>query len=277
MTGELTVNRMVFFISDQTGITVQRLGEALLAHFPDTEIDRVDIPFVDTEAKARQVVDRIETAIRLGLAPVVLCSIDDATVRAIVRRSGVLCLDVLEAFIAPLEQAFGVPASPKTDQAQGTPESTEYEDRIEAINFTLAHDDGVDGKHLADADIVLIGVSRSGKTPTSLYLSLQFGIRAANFPLTEDDLENQTLPKSLAPHRRKLFGLSIDPMRVHRIREERRPGSRYASLAQCQFEARQALRLYQRLNIPHLDSTHKSIEEISTTIIQQFGLKRRFF
>ncbi|MFZ5491137.1 MAG: posphoenolpyruvate synthetase regulatory kinase/phosphorylase PpsR [Pseudomonadota bacterium] len=272
-----SISRMVFFISDQTGITVQRLGEALLAHFPDTDIDRVDIPFVDSPAKAAQAVDRIVTAVKLGKAPVVLCSIDASDVRAIIRGSGVLCLDVLEAFIAPLEQAFGLPASHNTDPAQRVPESSQYEERIEAINFTLAHDDGVDGKQLAEADIILIGVSRSGKTPTSLYLSLQFGIRAANFPLTEDDLENQTLPKSLLPHRQKLFGLSIDPMRIHRIREERRPGSRYASLAQCQFEARQALRLYQRLNIPHLDSTHKSIEEISTTIIQVFDLKRRFF
>jgi regulator of PEP synthase PpsR (kinase-PPPase family) len=271
------MTRSVFFVSDQTGITVQRLGEALLAHFPDAAIERIDIPFVDTPAKAEQVVGRIRAAVHIGAAPVVLCSIADDDLRAIIQRSGVLCLDVLETFIAPLEQAFGVAATHHASQTHGVPESGDYEERIEAINFTLAHDDGVDGKHLAEADIILIGVSRSGKTPTSLYLSLQFGIRAANFPLTEDDLENQTLPKSLLPHRQKLFGLSIDPMRVHRIREERRPGSRYASLPQCQFEARQALRLYQRLNIPHLDSTHKSIEEISTTVIQQFGLKRRVF
>lgn len=269
--------RPVFFISDQTGLTVQRLGEALLAHFPATAIERIDIPFTDTPDKATQAVERIRAAADQGALPVVMSSVDNAEVRAIIRSSGVLCLDVLETFIAPLEQAFGTAASHNTDPTRGAPESNEYEDRIEAINFSLAHDDGVDGKRLQDADIILIGVSRSGKTPTSLYLSLQFGIRAANFPLTEDDLENQTLPKSLLPHRRKLFGLNIEPIRIHRIREERRPGSRYASLAQCQFEARQALRLYQRLNIPHLDSTHKSIEEISTTIIQQFGLKRRVF
>ena len=271
------MTRTVFFVSDQTGITVQTLGEALLAHFPADAIERIDIPFIDSERKAQQVASRIRDTATLGEPPVVLSSITDDHLRAVIRSSGVLCLDVLETFIAPLEQAFGVAARHGVSPTHGVPESNDYEERIEAINFSLAHDDGVDGKHLAEADIILIGVSRSGKTPTSLYLSLQFGIRAANFPLTEDDLENQTLPKSLLPHRNKLFGLSIDPMRVHRIREERRPGSRYSSLPQCQFEARQALRLYQRLNIPHLDSTHKSIEEISTTIIQQFGLKRRFF
>lgn len=271
------MTRTVFFVSDQTGITVQTLGEALLSHFPGADTERVDIPFIDSTAKAMQVAARIGDAVARGEKPVVLCSLTDTASRAIIKRTGVLCLDVLETFIAPLEEAFGVAAVPQATQTHGAPESSNYEERIEAINFSLAHDDGVDGKHLTDADIVLIGVSRSGKTPTSLYLSLQFGIRAANFPLTEDDLENQTLPKSLLPHRRKLFGLSIDPVRVHRIREERRPGSRYASLPQCQFEARQALRLYQRLNIPHLDSTHKSIEEISTTVIQQFGLKRRVF
>ncbi|MGK2940499.1 MAG: posphoenolpyruvate synthetase regulatory kinase/phosphorylase PpsR [Immundisolibacter sp.] len=271
------MTRSVFFVSDQTGITVQTLGHALLTHFPTAQIERVDIPFVDSPAKATAVLARILDAATDGDPPVILCSISDDAVRAIIKSSGLLCLDVLEAFIAPLEAAFGVAAAQQTLHTHGAPESGDYEERIEAINFSLAHDDGVDGKHLSDADIILIGVSRSGKTPTSLYLSLQFGIRAANFPLTEDDLENQSLPKSLLPHHKKLFGLSIDPMRIRRIREERRPGSRYASLPQCQFEARQALRLYQRLNIPHLDSTHKSIEEISTTVIQQFGLKRRIF
>ena len=271
------MTRTVFFVSDQTGITVQTLGQALLAHFPSANIERVDQPFIDSAVKAERVAARIVEAAATGDPPVVLCSIADQHLRGIIKRSGALCLDVLETFIAPLESAFGVSASHHASQTHGVPESSDYEERIEAINFSLAHDDGVDGKHLAEADIILIGVSRSGKTPTSLYLSLQFGIRAANFPLTEDDLENQTLPKSLLPHRSKLFGLSIDPMRIHRIREERRPGSRYASLPQCQFEARQALRLYQRLNIPHLDSTHKSIEEISTTVMQQFGLKRRIF
>lgn len=271
------MTRTVFFVSDQTGITVQTLGQALLAHFPSAAIERVDIPFIDSLSKAEQVLARIRDVATTGEPPIVLCSIADDELRAVIKRSDVLCLDVLETFIAPLEAAFGVAASHQAGHTHGVPESGGYEERIEAINFSLEHDDGVDGKHLADADIILIGVSRSGKTPTSLYLSLQFGIRAANFPLTEDDLENQTLPKSLLPHRGKLFGLSIDPMRVHHIREERRPGSRYASLTQCQFETRQAQRLYQRLNIPHLDSTHKSIEEIATTVIQQFGLKRRIF
>jgi len=270
------MTRSVFFVSDQTGITVQTLGQALLAHFPSAAIERIDIPFIDSLPKAQQVLARIRDVAATGELPIVLCSIADEELRAVIKRSGVLCLDVLETFIAPLEAAFGMAARHQAS-THGSPESGDYEERIEAINFSLAHDDGVDGKHLAEADIILVGVSRSGKTPTSLYLSLQFGIRAANFPLTEDDLENQTLPKSLLPHRGKLFGLSIDPMRVHRIREERRPGSRYASLPQCQFETRQALRLYQRLNIPHLDSTHKSIEEIATTVIQQFGLKRRVF
>lgn len=269
--------RTVFFVSDQTGITVQTLGQALLAHFPKAAVERIDIPFIDSPDKAERVLARIRDVAATGERPIVLCSLADDDLRTVIKRSGVLCLDVLETFIAPLEAEFGMTASHQVSNTHGSPESGDYEERIEAINFSLAHDDGVDGKHLADADIILIGVSRSGKTPTSLYLSLQFGIRAANFPLTEDDLENQTLPKSLLPHRGKLFGLSIDPMRVHRIREERRPGSRYASLPQCQFEARQALRLYQRLNIPHLDSTHKSIEEISTTVIQQFNLKRRIF
>lgn len=268
--------RTVFLVSDRTGITAQTLGQALLAQFGALEMARVTVPFVTDEAGARAVVERIQTtAARDGVMPVVLSSIADDRVRAVLKTSGALCLDFLETFIGPLEQVLGAPSLHHAGlPSHGDPASAAYERRMDAINYTLAHDDGIVSNQLGEAEIILIGVSRSGKTPTSLYLGLQFGIRVANFPLTEDELAAPRLPRTLEPFRTKLFGLTIDPLRMHHIRQARRPGSRYASREQCEFETRQALRLYRDQGIPHLDTTTRSIEEIATTITQQAGLNR---
>lgn len=270
--------RTVFLVSDRTGITVQALGQALLQQFSDLEVEPVNVPFVADERAAREVVERVHAAaVRDGAMPIVFSSLADDHLRDILKTSGALCLDFLESFIAPLEQALGQPSLHRAGHTRAAPDSAAYERRIEAVNFTLAHDDGITTSQLDEAEIILIGVSRSGKTPTSLYLGLQFGIRAANFPLTEDELAVPTLPISLRPFRAKLFGLTIDPLRMHHIRNARRPGSRYASLRQCEFEVRQALRLYTELGIPHLDTSTRSIEEIASTITQQAGLSRAVF
>lgn len=270
--------RTVFLVSDRTGITAQTLGRALLSQFGALDVARVTVPFVNDETAARTLVERVRaTAVRDGVMPIVLSSIADDQLRAILKTSGALCLDFLETFIAPLEQALGAPSLHRAGVSHGGPESAAYERRIDAVNFTLAHDDGIVTAQLHEAEIILIGVSRAGKTPTSLYLGLQFGIRAANCPLTEDELVVPKLPTTLEPFRDKLFGLTIDPQRMHHIRQARRPGSRYASREQCEFEVRQALRLYRELGIPHLDTTTRSIEEIATTITQQAGLTRAVF
>lgn len=270
--------RTVFLVSDRTGITAQTLGRALLSQFGALDVARVTVPFVSDDTAAHTLVERIRaTAVRDGVMPIVLSSIADDRLRAILKTSGALCLDFLETFIAPLEQALGAPSLHRAGASHGDPESAAYERRIDAVNFTLAHDDGIVTAQLHEAEIILIGVSRAGKTPTSLYLGLQFGIRAANCPLTEDELVVPKLPATLVPFRDKLFGLTIDPQRMHHIRQARRPGSRYASREQCEFEVRQALRLYRELGIPHLDTTTRSIEEIATTITQQAGLTRAVF
>ncbi len=270
-----TRTRSVFFLSDHTGISVETLANALLAPFPKVEFNRHSLPFIDTIAKAEEARELIRTDQEMtGLAPIVFSTLMDPVIRAITRQSDALCFDFLETFTAPLERSLGVKAVHEDIKVHGLGPATEYDDRIDAINFTLAHDDGVDSKHLEDADIIMIGVSRAAKTPTCMFLAVQYGLRAANFPITEDDLEHKHLPASLKGLNNKLFGLTIDPVRIQQIRQERRPDSRYASLAQCQFEVRQAEKLYQRFNIPFLETTHLSIEELSAKIIQKTGLSR---
>jgi regulator of PEP synthase PpsR (kinase-PPPase family) len=176
---------------------------------------------------------------------------------------------VFDAFIPPLEAELGTASSHAVGKFHGV--SNGYTSRIDAVNFTLAHDDGL-GTKLAEADIVLVGVSRCGKTPTCLYLALQYGLYAANYPLTGEDFERGKLPDLVSAHRSKLFGLSISAERLRQIRQERRPDSTYSSLATCQREVHQAEALFRQLNIPYLDSTAISIEEIASTIVHKTGL-----
>ncbi len=267
--------RTAFFVSDRTAITAETLGHSLLTQFDAIVVKRVSLRFVDNVERARQVVARIEqAALEDGQRPLVFSTLIDAQVRDILRATPCVFLDFFDTFIAPLEQELQVKSTLTAGRSHGLTDLFAYSARIDAINFTLNHDDGSTLSHLEDADIILIGISRTGKTPTCLYLSLHYGIRAANFPLTEDDLEELQLPRALRDYRAKLFGLSLDPLRLQRIRQERLPNSRYASLSQCEYETRQAEALFRKLGLPYVESTMKSIEEIATTIIDMAGLEK---
>jgi [pyruvate, water dikinase]-phosphate phosphotransferase / [pyruvate, water dikinase] kinase len=270
--------RTVFFVSDGTGITVEMLGHSLLTQFEGIEFQHVTIPFVDTIAKARACVARIEDAARDGSArPVVFTTLVNGEVRDVVRAAGAFVLDFFEVFLDPLEGEFGTKSSHTIGRSHSALDTKQYTNRIDAINFALAHDDGVSSRDLDKADVILVGVSRSGKTPTSLYLALKFGIRAANYPLIPEDFDRLQMPTVLENYRPKLFGLSIAPERLCEIRHERRPNSRYANLDNCRFEVQAAQQLMQREGIQWADSTTKSIEEIATTIMQDFKLERRVY
>ncbi len=184
---------------------------------------------------------------------------------------------MFRTFVEPLEVEFGVKSNHRVGRFSDAAKSEEYNDRIEAINFSLAHDDGQSAKNLEAADVILVGVSRSGKTPTSLYLAMQHGIKAANYPLIPEDFERAHLPSSLAPHKRKCFGLTIDPGRLSQIRNERRPGSKYAAIENCRYEVREAEQMMKRSSIAWLSSTHKSIEEIATTILRDIRPDRLIY
>lgn len=267
--------RSAFFISDSTCITAQNLGRALLTQFEFLDIRQQSLRFVNTPERARKACAQIErSAARDGAAPLVFSTLIDPEVRDILRATRCVYFDLFETFVTRLEQELGAAAVPTTGHSHGMTDREQYFARMEAVNFTLNHDDGGSVTHLDQADIVLIGISRTGKTPTCLDLSLNHGVRAANFPLTEDDLDELRLPRVLEPHRARLFGLSTDPARLHQIRNERLPNSRYASLQQCEYETRQAEALYRKLGIPYLTTTMMSIEEISATIVDLAGLER---
>jgi len=271
--------RTVFFISDRTGITAEMLGNSLLTQFESLQFHRVTIPFVDSMEKVGDAVRQVNaTAQAEGRRPIVVSSIvDDVMSEAIRRDVDGLTLDMFQTFIQPLEAELGAKSSHAAGRSHGIANSHEYFARMEAINFTQAYDDGAATRDLDKAQVILIGVSRCGKTPTSLYLALQFGIRVANSPLTPDDFADRRLPASVMPFRERLFGLTIQPERLREIREERRPGSHYAQLDNCRHEVREAENLMLQHGVPMLDTTSKSIEEIATTILHRAKLARHIF
>jgi len=270
------MKRKVFYISDGTGITVEALAKSLLTQFEEVTFDREIIPYVDTVDKVRSVVERInESADTEGQPPIVFSSMVDVSCRNILEASKGVVLDFFGTFISPLEKVLGVKSSYTIGGVHTMGSGEGYGRWIDAVNFALQYDDGQRIQKLDTADLILTGVSRSGKTPTSLYLAMQFGIRAANYPLTEEDFKCDGLPKLLKPYKNILFGLTISPQRLSSIRQERKPNSRYASLAQCRSEVQIVERMFQHEKIPYLNTTAKSIEELASGILIQTGLKRR--
>jgi len=271
--------RTVFFISDRTGITAEMLGNSLLTQFEDFQFQRVTIPFVDTLEKIDEAVRQVNaTADAQGRRPIVVSSVVSETMSEIIRRdANALTLDLFQIFIQPLEAELGSKSSHAAGRSHGISNSHEYFARMEAINFAQAHDDGAATRELGKAQVILVGVSRCGKTPTTLYLALQFGVKAANFPLTPDDFADRVLPRSVLPFKEKLFGLTIAPDRLHEIRQERRRGSPYAALDNCRYEVREAEQLMNREGIPMIDTTSKSIEEIAATILHRAKLARHIY
>jgi regulator of PEP synthase PpsR (kinase-PPPase family) len=237
----------------------------------------VTLPFIDTIDKAQAAVAQVNESHRDGQRPLVFSSIVNDAVRAEINKADAVVLDVFERFIVPLENALGRKSLHAVGRTHSVANVKDYNHRIEAINFTLAHDDGVTHRGLEDADIILVGVSRSGKTPTCLYMAMQFGIKAANYPLIPEDLEANRVPPMLTPLKPKVWGLSIAPERLHHIRSERRPDSRYAALDNCRYEVSAAEKLMRQAGIPYLDSTTKSIEEIATHMLHEAHLVRRVY
>ena len=268
-------NRTVFFVSDGTGITAETFGNAILAQF-EISPRHVRLPFVDTVDKAHQVIRQINhTGEVEGKRPIVFTTLVNMEILAVIKShcNGML-LDMFGIFVAPLENELGIKSNHRVGRFSDASKSQAYHDRIEAINFSLAHDDGQSHRDLAGSDVILVGVSRSGKTPTSLYLAMQYGLKASNYPLIPEDFERRQLPPALVPHRKKVFGLTISPVRLSEIRNERRPNSSYSDLVNCRNEVHEAEAMMRREGIRWLSTTTKSIEEIATTILQEVRPER---
>jgi regulator of PEP synthase PpsR (kinase-PPPase family) len=271
------MQRTVFFISDGTAITAETLGHSLMTQFPGIEFRQVRKPFVGDEIKAREVVEEINrTGEKEGLPPIVFNTIVNDRLNAVLRANKGITIDLFTTFLGPLSDALGVKPEHSVGQAHGVADAKRYEDRMEATNYAMTHDDGVSLDY-GKADLILVGVSRSGKTPTCLYMALNFGVKAANYPLTEEDLERQRLPPFLRSEKRKIVGLMIDPDRLAQIRETRRPASRYASMRQCHWEVDAAESLLRMEGVPIFHTTHSSIEEIASRVLMQLGLQREMF
>ena len=273
-----TQTRTVFFISDSTGISAQTLGHTLLAQFEHINFRQITYSFIDSVEKAQQCLPKIiEAKNRDSHRPVIFSTLLDEDIQKVFHDVDALFIEFIDPFIDELEREFDQEPTHRVGKLRGAVDQKRYNDRIEAINFSLDHDDGVTDRNLDKADVILIGVSRSGKTPTSLYLALQFGIRAANYPLIPEDFDRNALPASLASYKNKLIGLTIAPERLHQIREERRPGSKYASLENCKQELAAAEKMMKREGIKVLNSSTRSIEELAASIIGEFGLEKTSF
>ena len=268
--------RTVFFLSDQTGVTAETLGHSLLTQFSAKKFRQVTLPFIDTEDKARQAVRTINAVQKSGAPkPIVFSTLVQREYREMLKAADGLHLDIFDVFLEPLSSELNERPSFEPGRAHGMSDIEAYMKRIEATNYALANDDGGISRNYDVADVILVGVSRSGKTPTCLYLALQYGVYAANYPLTDEEFESGKLPDFLARQKHKLFGLSIDPERLQQIRKERRPIGKYSSIQQVKFELRESEKIFRRYGIPHIDTTKFSIEEISSRILDSTGVERR--
>ena len=271
-------SRPVFIVSDRSGVTAETICHTLLSQFPGIAFHQIALPFIDSDEKVKAAAKQIlQAAEESGLKPLVFSTfVNDRFIEALADSNAEI-FDLFAPFINRMEKTLDQQSSHKPGQSHGIADVARYGHRIDAVNYALHCDDGLHAKDYSKATVILLGVSRSGKTPTCLYLALHFGFYAANYPLTEEDFSNGEIPQSILDHHDKVFGLTIDPFRLHQIRSERRPGSEYASLSRCQQDVATARRMYQRYQIAHCDSTNYSVEELGSTIKHRMGLQSSFY
>jgi len=268
-------NRKAYYLSNRTAITAETLGLSLLAQFEDQIAGQITIPFVDSEKKALKAAAQIKSEYeKTGIKPIVISTLIDTDLMTIIKTSGALVLDTFELFLPALEKEFSTQHNVGSTSSHRIKDEKNYDARIEAVDFSLLHDDGLRAKHYSNADVILLGVSRSGKTPTSLYMALQFGLKAANYPITEEEMDSEQLPEILRQHKAKCFGLTTEAMRLHHIRQERMPDSRYASLEQCKYEIKAVEAMFLQHGIASINTVSMSVEEIATKIVAKEGLHR---
>lgn len=273
--GFQTGMRAVFFVSDRTGLTAETYGRNLLAQFPQLEFQTFTLAFVSSAEKAQSAVEMINAAhAKTGVRPIVFSSLVERAEQDILNECSALMVDLFHTFLGPLEACLGMESAHKQGNSKNVLGKHAYLDRLDAIEYSLSHDDGVRPDQYDEAEVILVGVSRCGKTPTSLYLAMNFSLKVSNYPLTPEDLERECLPESLQRHRNKIVALNIRPEVLSNIREKRRPGGKYASLANCRNETRIAEMMFQRARLPQFDTTETSIEEVAGFVVKTLGISR---
>ena len=265
--------RTVFFVSESTGITAETLGKSLLSQFPHIEFTYHQCSFVNSKSKAESLVKEInEESARHSYRPLVFATMPEDEINKIIETADCHYYEIFESFLDQIGHDLHTEPTRESGLSHGLINEKVYDARIDALNFTLKHDDAMVLKTLGDADVIIIGVSRSGKTPTSLYLALKFGIKAANYPITDDDFNQNKLPEVLLQNREKLFATSINAKRLHQIRDKRRPNSQYSSLSTCKSEIKKAQALYEKYGLYPMDVSSQSIEELAAQIVRKLSL-----
>lgn len=270
------INLEVFYVSDRTGITAEALGRSLLTQFNKGDCRYTVLPYIDTDEKLSALIQQILAVKNDDRQIIVFSTLSDEAMRQRLSNEDFFVLDLFSTCLPSLQDAMKQHSSPVIGQTHGMGNQEQYLARMDAVNFTLNVDDGLRTKDYAHADIILTGVSRSGKTPTCLYMAMQFGIRAANYPFVDEDLEKGRLPDALKAWKAKLYGLAIDPTTLQKIRQSRLPDSRYASIEQCRKEIKLVSNLYRQENITVVESSSMSVEELATTLMQKANLRRKF-
>ncbi|MFW0795638.1 pyruvate, water dikinase regulatory protein [Gordonia sp. CPCC 205515] len=258
----------VFFLSDSTGISAETMGNALLLQFPDQRFDRTLIPFITTVEEAREVVQRLDAAMDRGVTPLAFATAVLDEVRAELHKTRVPLIDFFDSHIGQIETILGTAGARAPARLHGVGDVKRYNARMQAVEYAIEHDDGQSVRSLDKADAILVAPSRCGKTPTTMYLALQHGLFVANYPLVDEDLASDVLPRPIRHLRDRCFGILTTPARLSAVRTERRPNSTYASLKQCSYELKRAESLYRAHDLPIIDSSAKSVEEMSTLILQ---------
>lgn len=270
------MKRIVYYVSDGTGLTAESLGHSLLAQFGDLEFEQHTLAYVKEDVDIEMAIAIInKAASKSDFEPIVMLTMVELKHRQRMLEANAQVFDIFSMFLIPLAKSFATEPTRSPGRNRAITSKKEYTQRIDAVHYALDNDDGARTRHYDRSDVIITGVSRVGKTPTCLYSALQYGLFAANYPLTEDDLDDLKLPMPLREHKKKLFGLLINPERLSAIREERKPGSKYATLRQCEAEVRGAQALFQRFGIPWVDTTEKSIEEISAKMLAMTGIGRK--
>ena len=258
----------VFFLSDSTGISAETMGNALLIQFPDLRFERRLIPFITTVEEARKVVATLDAAMDGPVTPIAFSTTAVTEIRDVLHESRCPLIDFFELHMNRVEEILGRSGQRVAARLHGLGDVKRYNARMAAVEYAIEHDDGQSLRALDKADVILLAPSRCGKTPTTMYLALQHGVFVANYPLVEEDFDTNELPRPVRHLRNRCFGITTTPARLSQVRNERRPNSRYASLEQCTYELRRAEALYRIHKIPSINSSAKSVEEMSTVILQ---------
>lgn len=264
----------VFFLSDSTGISAETMGNALLIQFPDLRFERRLIPFITSVREAREVVAVLDAAMEGPVTPLAFTTAAVDEIRAELHTSRCPIIDFFDLHMNRVESILGVRGMRLPATLHGVGDIQRYNARMAAVEFAIEHDDGQSLRALDKADVVLVAPSRCGKTPTTMYLALQHGIFVANYPLVDEDLAGSELPRPIRGLRERCFGIVSTPARLCQVRQERRPNSRYASLEQCTYELRRAEAMFAAHRIPIINSSAKSVEEMSTVILQTLTAAR---